>query len=169
MNPYLLSILLITIGLLLLNLAKRGRATLPRGRLIYIDSRQLSRTPESLCDPRSGLTGRPDYLIQSWRMTIPVEVKSMMAPQRPHEAHVLQLAAYCHLVEVNVGPRPSHGVIRYRDRSFRVNYTRALRQELSKTLDAIRRSEASAPNRSHNHPARCQACGYQSYCDQSLA
>jgi CRISPR-associated exonuclease Cas4 len=169
MAPYLLSTIPIAIGLLLLILANRGRAILPRGRVVYVDSKHLSRTSKTLFDPGSGLTGRPDYLIQSQRMTIPVEVKSMIAPQRPHEAHMLQLAAYCHLVEVNVGPRPSHGVIRYRDRSFRVDYTRALRQELSKTLDAIRRSEASTPNRSHNHPARCQACGYQSYCDQSLA
>jgi CRISPR-associated exonuclease Cas4 len=168
MGSYLLSIFLISVGFLLVILSNRGRANLPRGRVIYIDSKQLSRAPETLYDPNSRLTGRPDYLIQDRRMTIPVEVKSMMAPQRPHEAYVLQLAAYCRLVEATFGPRPSHGIIRYRDRSFRVNYTRALRQNLFNTLDSMRRAEASVPNRSHNHPARCQACGYQSYCDQSL-
>jgi CRISPR-associated exonuclease Cas4 len=136
--------------------------------MIYIDSKLLKLSPDTLYDPEMDLAGRPDYLIQNQRGTIPVEVKSSAAPPQPYEGHILQLAAYCQLVETMVDRRPPFGVIRYKDRSFRVDYTRALRQALHKSLKTIRHAGDSVPNRSHTFANRCQACGYRTTCDQSL-
>jgi CRISPR-associated exonuclease Cas4 len=168
MEPVLLPVILVLLGLCLFVVGIRQRAGFPQGRIIYLDSRMLTRTPDNLFDPELGLAGRPDYVIQSWRGTIPVEVKSSPTPDQPYAGHTLQLAAYCHLVDVVYGQRPAYGVIRYRDQSFRVDYTHRLRRKLFHTLDAMRRLIDSSPDRSHTLPSRCRSCGYQTACDQSL-
>ncbi|TFH36618.1 MAG: Dna2/Cas4 domain-containing protein [Anaerolineales bacterium] len=168
MGPLQIAVLFVLLGLCLFLFGNHQRANLPRGRIIYIDSKHLKFTPDNLYDPETGLVGRPDYLIQRWHTSIPVELKSSTAPSQPHAGHILQLAAYCHLVEVESGRRPSHGVIRYRDQSFRIDYTRALRRNLFKTLETIRNMEGTTPDRSHKFAIRCRACGFQPHCDQTL-
>ena len=150
MNVYLISALITFIGIGLFVIGMRGRAAFPRGRIIYIDSELLNKSPETLYDPGT-------------------EVKSSTAPPQPHKGHILQLAAYCQLVEVTTGRRPPYGIIRYRDHAFRVNYTRILRQALHRSLQSIRQWGTTAPNRSHQHASRCRACGFRKACDQSLA
>ena len=169
MNPFFVAGLLALLGLLLLVLGSFQRAGLPRGRIVYIDARQLTQASETFYDPGTGLTGRPDYLMQAWRSTIPVELKSSAAPSQPHDGHILQLAAYCYLVEATTGRRPSHGVIRYRDDSFRVEYNRALRQRMLRMLEMMRDLVDATPKRSHQLAIRCRACGFRSHCDQALA
>ena len=168
MIPLLIAGLFVLLGLIFFAWGNRQRAGLPRGRIVYIDSRQLTHKPETLYDSKTGLAGRPDYLIRGWRSSIPVELKSSAAPAQPHEGHILQLAAYCHLVETTSGRRPSHGVIRYRDKSFRVNYTYTLRQSLHRNLDGLRNMEYAVPDRSHKLAGRCRACGFRAHCDQIL-
>lgn len=168
MPIFLFAGLLILLGLFLLLIGMLQRDRLPYGRIIYLDAKQLNHKPDTLYDPESGLTGRPDYLIRNWRNIIPVEIKSSPAPDQPYPGHILQLAAYCHLAEVSYGRRPSYGVIRYRDQSFRVNYTHRLRRKLWKEIDAIKKLMHSTPKRSHVNVGRCQACGFQTACDQSL-
>jgi CRISPR-associated exonuclease Cas4 len=98
-----------------------------------------------------------------------VEIKSASAPARPYDSHRLQLAAYCLLVEEAMGERPPYGLIRYRDRTFRVDYTGALREELLRVLEAMRRDLACGEaHRSHSIPARCRACGFRSICEEAL-
>ncbi|NIV28571.1 MAG: CRISPR-associated protein Cas4, partial [Anaerolineae bacterium] len=52
-------------------------------------------------------------------------------------AHVLQLAAYCLLVEEQEGQAPAYGILKYGDRAFEVDYTVSLRDGLLRTIDAI--------------------------------
>jgi CRISPR-associated exonuclease Cas4 len=134
MNAYLLSALLAFFGLGLFVIGMRGRAALPRGRIVYIDSKSLNSA----------------------------------APPQPHEGHILQLAAYCQLVESTSGRRPPFGIIRYQDHTFRVNFTHTLRQALRRSLHQIRQWGPTTPYRSHNRVSRCRACGYKIACDQSL-
>ena len=54
---------------------------------------------EPLYASGANLAGKPDYLVRRWRYVLPVEVKSGPAPAEPYRSHVLQLAAYCLLVE----------------------------------------------------------------------
>ncbi len=86
------------------------------------------------------------------------------------QGHVLQLAAYCLLVEETEGVRPAYGIIKYADQAFRVDNTRELRRTLLATLDAMRRDLArDQSRRSHSDPARCRRCGVRAACDERLA
>ena len=155
--------------LLLRSGAARREAGLPAGRVTYTDTGAWDRCERPLFSDRYQLTGRPDYLVRTDRGLIPVEVKSRPAPARPYRSHLLQLAAYCLLVEEQEGQAPPYGILKYRNRAFEVDYTPALRRELLTTLDRIRRDRrARRVNRSHDDPRRCRGCGYRQRCDQRL-
>jgi CRISPR-associated exonuclease Cas4 len=98
----------------------RRRAGMPVGRVIYSDTRAWRECPEPLYAPSVNLAGKPDYLVQRWKYVLPIEVKSCSAPAGPYPSHVLQLAAYCLLVEETYGLRPPYRMIRYPDRTFAV-------------------------------------------------
>lgn len=163
-----LTLTLFLFGLFLLWLARRreSEAGLPAGRVIYLDTRPLSRVEKTLHDPRLHLAGRPDYLVRQAGQVIPVEVKSASGLTAPYESHVLQLAAYCVLVEAAHGVRPSHGIVKYADRAFAVDYTPVLERALLDLLARMRACGANAPSRSHDSPERCQGCGFRQVCDE---
>lgn len=143
---------------------------LPSGRVTYVDTGAWDRCERPLFSRRHRLTGRPDYLVQSRQSVIPVEVKSGAAPEQPYQAHVLQLAAYCLLVEEQEGRSPPFGIIKYDDEAFEVDYTPALRAELLDILNGIRNDlGARDVRRSHDEPARCRGCGYRDRCEQRMA
>jgi len=155
--------------LLLRSQGVRRETGLPPGRVIYADTGAWSRCGRPLFSPRYRLTGKPDYLVHTDKGPIPVEVKSAAAPMRPYRSHLLQLAAYCLLVEEQEGRPPPYGILKYRDRAFEVEYTPALRRELLSTLERIRRDlRARRVDRNHSEPNRCRGCGYRRRCDQRL-
>jgi CRISPR-associated exonuclease Cas4 len=157
------------IWLLLRASTSRQEAGLPVGRVTYVDTGAWKRCEQPLFSSRHRLTGRPDYLVSSREGVVPVEVKSGAAPPQPYTAHILQLAAYCLLVEEQEGRAPAYGVLKYDDRAFEVDYTAALRAQLLLTIDSIRRDlGARDVARSHDQVARCSGCGYQQQCDQRL-
>ena len=164
-------VVLLLAGLLLLRQAIRQqqRAGLPQGHVIYADTGAWDRVERPLFSHQYRLTGKPDYLLKDDGEIIPIEVKSSRAPSQPYRSHVLQLAAYCLLVQETHGLRPSHGIIRYRDQTFAVDFTPELEDRLLDTLDDMRQDakESDVP-RSHDNPAQCTACGYRPFCDQSL-
>ena len=166
-----LAILLLLAGLVLLWLASRRRKDLglPAGRIIYTDTRAWGAVQEPLYDRTVGLTGRPDYLVQKGKHTIPVEVKSSPVSHAPYDSHIFQLAAYCLLVETTFGVRPPYGILHYPNRTYAIDYTQQLETSLRNVLDEIRSQERSQEvGRSHNQPARCARCGFRSICDQAL-
>ncbi len=158
-------------SLLLIRASVAQRETgLPTGRVTYVDTGAWDRCERPLFSRRYRLTGRPDYLVQTGQGVVPVEVKSGTAPDQPYPAHVLQLAAYCLLVEEQESRAPPHGIVKYDDQAFEVDYSPALRAELLHTLDAIRRDlHAHEVDRSHDEAARCLGCGYREHCEQRLA
>ncbi|HVG31331.1 MAG TPA: CRISPR-associated protein Cas4 [Pyrinomonadaceae bacterium] len=170
------------------HIAARGRARatgLPEGELVYGDTgfavgkiaparlnAEGERQERPLVSRRHGLTGRPDYLVRTRDGIIPVEAKSARRPAggRPYDSHLMQLAAYCLLVEDALGARVPYGVVRYADAEVRVEYTDELRETLLETLAEIRDArEAEDVHRSHDEPRRCASCGYRDVCDESLA
>jgi len=173
MTPiYYWSILLLVLGLLLLWLARRGRASsgLPQGRVIYTDTGGWKRTERPLFSHQFLLTGKPDYLVIEGTDIIPVEVKSGYAPAHPYPSHLHQLAAYCLLVEECYGRRPPYGIIKYADRAFEVDYTSELKKKLLAMLEDMRADlSAGEALRSHREPRRCRACGHYAHCEQRLA
>jgi CRISPR-associated exonuclease Cas4 len=138
--------------------------------VVYSDTRSWRECPDPLYAPSINLRGKPDYLVQKLRYVIPVEVKSGPAPGEPYRSHVLQLAAYCLLVEQEYEQRPPYGLIHYDDRTFAVSYTPQLEDELIDTIEWMREDMRDGQaERNHNDPARCRGCSYAIYCDQGLA
>jgi CRISPR-associated exonuclease Cas4 len=166
-----LILFLVVVGAALLWLARRRTLAdgLPLGRLIYLDAERLHRLDDALYDSELDLAGRPDFVVMRKADRVPVEVKSGRAPVQPHESHVIQLAAYCHLVQVRYGTRPSHGVLKYADRAFAIDYTPALESRLRAVVEDVRQAKERQPGRSHGSAARCRSCGYRGQCDQRLA
>jgi CRISPR-associated exonuclease Cas4 len=85
--------------------------------------------------------------------------------------HVLQLAAYCLLVEDNYGYRPPYGYLRYADATIQIPYTNELRAAVLTAMRAMRKARTAADvSRSHEDAGRCQRCGYLASCGpQALA
>ncbi len=162
-----LALLAAALLLLLFANSRRRAAGLPPGRIISRDTGCWRSVERPLYDPELGLTGKPDYVVESDGTLIPVEVKSGQAPRTPYNSHVHQLAAYCLLVERTTGRRPPYGILHYPGLDFVVDFTPALENA---TLDLISRlrSDGRLPDvpRSHDDPRRCTRCGFREACDQ---
>lgn len=166
-----LVLMLLAAGLWVGGQRMREASGLPDGDVIYTDSGAWQRNDTVLHARSVRLVGKPDYLVrQHDGVIIPVEVKSSPAPQRPWEGQVLQLAAYCLLVEETHGVRPPYGILQYKDDAFAVTYTPELELDLLDLLAEM--SEASAYpelSRDHDDPRRCAGCGVRQACDERLS
>jgi CRISPR-associated exonuclease Cas4 len=166
-----LAVLLLFLALWLFWQASRRRksAGIPGGRIIYTDTHAWGAVEKPLYDPVSGLTGKPDYLVDQGDRIIPVEVKSSRVKDGPYDSHIYQLAAYCLLVDRMYGKRPPYGILHYPNRTYAVDYTAALENNLLDLLEEMRlQDRRKEVDRSHDIPARCHACGYRGVCDQQM-
>ena len=165
------------------------RVGLPTGDLIYGDThkpvgrlapaevgRDGRKQERPLVSHTLSLVGRPDYLIEVEDGVVPVEAKSTNCPPggRPYDSHVAQLAAYCLLVEEVLGSSVPYGVVKYRDREVRVEYTDELREHTLALVEEMKQDmQASAEgrevHRSHDDPRRCAGCSLRDVCTESLA
>ncbi|MEX2143142.1 MAG: CRISPR-associated protein Cas4 [Anaerolineales bacterium] len=164
-----LSLFAFALLLLWFSIRQRRRLGVPQGRVLYEDSGDQRRLVQALLAEDLDLVGKPDYLIKGRQGLIPVEVKTGRTPARPFESHIFQLAAYCALVERNFNQRPAHGIIRYPQRSFTVEFTQELEGQLLTLLAEMRAAIRSGEmHRSHDVAARCRACGYVQLCEERL-
>ena len=161
------------------------RTGLPKGELLYSDTgfptgrigaietnREGERQEKPLTSRAYGLTGRPDYLVRTDEGIIPIEVKSTRRPAggRAYDSHVMQLAAYCLLVEDLLEQDVPYGIIRYADGEVIIDYTPELRDELLLLLEEMREARfADEVHRSHSDPRRCAGCRMREICTESLA
>ena len=112
------------------------------------------------------LVGKPDIILKKGREYFPVEVKSSAVKDRPYPSHILQLAAYCLLIEEHYGTRPSYGVLRYKNKEFKIPYSKELRSSLLTQIKSIRNTD---PEKENLPPVcedtrKCRHCGYAWYC-----
>lgn len=158
------AIVLVAVGLALAAWALRALAQRHRevtaGELVAVDAGR----PATLRAPRYRLMGRPDALrrLADGRV-IPVELKSRATPPRgPAPSHVVQVRAYCLLVEETTGSSPPYGVLRYADGEFRVRWDASARAELLAV-----RAELFEPydGRATPSPAKCARCPWVGGCD----
>lgn len=177
-------LLLIALAAALAARSGARRTGLPAGQIIYSDTGfptgQFAplvvnadgiKQEKPLISQRYGLGGRPDYLVRTAEGIVPVEAKSARCPAsgRPHDSHIMQLAAYCLLVEDVIGARVPYGLIRYRDCEVRIAYTPQLKAELIELLAEIRESRvAEEVHRSHDEAGRCAKCSFRDLCDETL-
>ncbi len=143
---------------------KRG---LPKGMLIYDDLRDDGTPAKPFFSARYGLAGKPDMILRDGDRIIPVELKHSPGRDRPYPGHMLQLAAYCLLIEEHYGIRPEYGIIHYRDKQFEVPFTGELEQKL---LSQMERMRAEDPIKrlppECSLPGKCTRCGFSEVCRQ---
>lgn len=151
-----------------LAVAKRMKFGATKGEVAYVDRPQAK--PELLVSERYGLRGRPDYVIAEGDQLIPVEVKTGRTPKGPLFSHILQIAAYCVLVEERYGRAPPHGIIKYEGASHEIEYNPDLKKLLLGKLDEMRAALAKGEaHRNHNRPGKCIHCSRRDVCPERLA
>lgn len=137
---------------------------LPAGELVYEDADGQG---EPLTSEQYPLVGKPDYLIKldDGRL-VPVELKlNIHDATVPYSNHMVQIAAYCLILEDYSDVPPTHGLLRYADREFTVEYTPALRRKVIRRLYEMQQcNEQQAPHLKSQKAAKCRACVYQAIC-----
>lgn len=152
--------------------AEQAQAGLPvEARVVYTDTGAWRRVEKSLFSRRYRLTGKPDYIVEDETgALIPIEVKPGRRDPVPRRADTMQLMAYGILVEEEYGTRPEHGLLKYRDQVFEIEFTEELRAELFETLGEMRIARGVRNvARSHDDATRCRYCGYRDGCDERLS
>lgn len=133
----------------------------------YVDD--PSADPDLLVSETYGVTGRPDFITRDGG-SIPVEVKTGRKPRGPLFSHILQVTAYCLLVEEQTGQRPPYGLLRYGDTVHEIEYTDELRSLLLSKLEEMRRvSVTGEAHRNHHRPGKCARCSRRHACPERLA
>ncbi|MCL4346837.1 MAG: PD-(D/E)XK nuclease family protein [Candidatus Thermoplasmatota archaeon] len=136
------------------------------GKIIYIgdDSHPV------LSSSDGSLSGRPDFIVERDGMLMPVEFKSGRVPSGPLFSHIMQISAYCRLVEDNFGSRPDYGLIYYGRKSFTVDFDDEVEKLLNTKLEEMKRSwETGQAHRNHNRPGKCARCSRRARCPERLA
>lgn len=163
-------LVIVAVGLFVLALRLRRATGIPWVRVRSSDTGGWRQAEQPLLSRRYGLVGKPDYLLDTRAGVVPVEVKPGRRARAPYESDLMQLAAYCLLVEETTGRAPQYGLLRYATETFRLPYTAAVRAALLQTLDDLREDRlAEDVARSHQQAARCRACGLNAACSERLA
>ena len=145
----------------------RRKNGLPQGQVIYSD---LDHPAPVLYSRSLALSGKPDYLIRDRKgRVIPVEIKSGRAIQ-PHRGHIMQLAAYCLLVEENYNVAVPYGILVYADKKqHKIEFDKHLRADLARTIEEMRRApENRLPERGHSQRQKCRCCSFSQSCQSRL-
>lgn len=118
---------------------------------------------------RYGLIGRPDYVIKMEDKLIPVEEKKGRTPKGPLFSHILQVAAYCLLIEESTGKAPPYGLLKYPEQHHEIEYNEDLRNVLMDKLREMRSAlEAGEAHRNHNRPGKCRSCSRNKACPEKI-
>ena len=130
-------------------------------RILYSDQRNNAKV---LFSAKYNLQGKPDYILEDEALNlIPVEIKSVSL-KRPDPGHVLQLAAYCLLIEEALHRSVRYGVIEYANRSFKIPWNNKLRYKLLSALTQMQLDlslYSATPTHNRN---KCTTCYYKKVC-----
>ncbi len=147
--------------------AERKKMQMPEGEIIYVDLEDES--SEVLISRRYGLSGRPDHIIEKNGRFIPVELKTGRTPRGPLFSHIVQVGAYCLIIEDVTGKAPPNGIIKYPEKSFEIEFTEELKgivlKKREELLSDLERGEA---HRNHNRPGKCRNCSRRNICPERL-
>lgn len=137
-------------------------------QITYVDSQNIQ--PKLLISEKLGLSGRPDYILLIENEHIPVEIKTGRVPRGPLFSHILQVAAYCVLLEEEFGTPPSHGILRYGHTQNVVDYDAALRDLVLLKLEEMRAiMKTGNAHRNHSKPGKCSHCSRRHECPERLS
>lgn len=137
---------------------------LPEGELVYEDA---DGEGEALSSSAYPLAGKPDYVVQlPDGRPVPVELKlNVHDVTAPYSNHQVQVAAYCLILEDYFPQAPTHGILRYADREFTIEYTPAMRKKVIRLLTQMGLcSEQEPPALARQRVAKCRVCAFQAVC-----
>lgn len=130
--------IIIIAGLLFLWLLHKERhklGILGTSEVTYADSQKL---PATLLQAESiPLVGKSDYLIKKDGAILPVELKTGRTPKTPYPGHVMQLMAYCYLIEETYDKRPPGGILKYPEKEFKIAYTKEAQRSVQLVVQEI--------------------------------
>ncbi len=137
---------------------------LPEGELVYED---MDGQGEALISDQVPLLGKPTYVVKlaDGRLT-PIEVKNTELNElKPAGQHIIQIAAYCLILEEYAELPPLYGIVRYSDREFEVEYTPALRKKVIRLLEEMALcNERQPPPLQKQKVTKCRACIFKPIC-----
>ena len=136
------------------------------GKITYQD---LNKPAKPFFSKRYRITGKPDYVIKKNNHFIPIEVK-ISAYNKPQKNHILQLAAYCQLLEENSGKFVPYGMLVYNYISkHKIPFDPKIRFEFESTVKNMREiMKTGKIIRNHNDLFKCKNCSMRSYCDTKI-
>jgi CRISPR-associated exonuclease Cas4 len=143
---------------------RRRELGLPSGELVYEDADGQG---EPLSSREFPLVGKPTYIVQlPDGRPVPIELKrNVQNLKEPQSNHIAQIGAYCLILEDYFEVPPTHGVLRYADREFMVDYTPTLRKKVLRILkDMGNSSEQYPPSLTRQRATKCRACLFQPIC-----
>jgi len=142
------------------------------GRIVASDTGVEA--PVLLRDPRLGLRGRPDYLLEfdvtGHPLFVPLELKLGRRSRRVYESDALQVAAYLIALRGTAKDAAAEfGYLRYATGTFKVRLSRDLEERVYAIVQAIREGRGEATvNRSHSVVQRCVNCSVRDHCNEAL-
>jgi len=137
-----------------------------KGKIEYIDMGKA----KAFKSEKYGLIGRPDYVIKIDDKVIPVEEKKGRTPKGPLFSHILQIAAYCLLIEEETGKAPPYGLLKYPEHEHEIEYNEDLKKVLLEKLEEIREAmRTGEAHRNHNRPGKCVNCSRKDACPEKLS
>jgi CRISPR-associated exonuclease Cas4 len=151
--------------------AIKTRRTTGLGSGKIVDVGASGRNGEILVSASLGLRGLPDMVMRIDDDLIPVEVKTGRVPRGPLFSHILQLAAYCVLIEERQGRPPPYGVLQYgKHVRHEIDYNDELQEILLLKLDEMRKIiRTGQAHRNHHRPGKCASCSRREGCVERLA
>ncbi|HEX4208260.1 MAG TPA: Dna2/Cas4 domain-containing protein [Ktedonobacteraceae bacterium] len=138
---------------------------LPPGKLVY---ENVNKKGEAISSDQCPLTGKPDYIVtlDDGRMVPLVQNRSVHDAIKPYNNHEVLIAAYCLILEDYAQVAPTHGIMRYADREFIVDYTPTLRKRVLRRIKEMQQCSATqAPPLARQKITKCRSCTFQPICD----
>ena len=136
------------------------------GKIEYIDME----SSKAFKSDKYGISGRPDYIIKLGEKLIPVEEKTGRTPRGPLYSHIIQVTAYCLLLEDAHGTAPPYGIVKYPEHEFEIEYNEDQKKLLlSKVAEMRRAAQAGDVHRNHDRPGKCKFCSRREVCPEKLA
>ncbi len=139
-----------------------------KGKILYTD--KIDGASDVLVSKKHNISGRPDSIISLNDKYIPLELKTGKVPKGPYFSHILQVAAYCLLVEETYKAAPPHGIIKYsKDKEFKIDYTPELKNLLLGKVGEIQKAiDGKKVHRNHHRIGKCRYCSRRKKCPERL-
>ena len=139
-----------------------------KGKIEYTD--KMDEGSRMLFSKKLNIRGKPDYVVRIKGKFVPVEIKTGKIPKGPHFSHILQIAAYCMLINEHYQSRPPYGIITYgKSQKHKIVYDDKLENLLIEKIHDMRKCmETNAAHRNHHRMGKCRSCSRRHWCPEKL-